>query len=296
MATLGRGDAHGACSLLHAAGLNMGASLALDLPVTVRLRDNEPKKELEDPDGLLNAVLEAWKGAGHPLPDGELFWSVRSSVPPRQGLKSSAAVGIAALRALCDANDMELETTELIDMCVTAQISSGVSITGSADDAWAVATEGWKLVDPAVPAAEGILLQDDGPDADTWDILIVLRGPREQRPEPDAFAWHQQGFQQALQALQNGDALVALTWNGRSMVGVLNDPIGRRLTNDAFINGARAAGISGSGSAIVVFSPSLAKPTLERLKVWYKSRATDTELIITKLLNPEVEEPIETEE
>ena len=47
---------------------------------------------------------------------------------------------------------------------------------------------------------------------------------------------------------------MALTWNGRGVIGALNDPRGRRLTNDAFVNGARAAGISGSGTAVAISS------------------------------------------
>ncbi len=118
MAILGKGTAHGACSLLHAAGLQMGASLALDLPVTVRLRDNPAKNVPDDPDELLPAVMETWQENGHHLPDGELFWMVNSKIPPRQGLKSSAAVAVAAIRALADATDTELHITQIIDMAV----------------------------------------------------------------------------------------------------------------------------------------------------------------------------------
>ena len=46
MAVLGKGQAHGACSLLHAAALGYGAAMALDLPVTVRLLDKPSKREL----------------------------------------------------------------------------------------------------------------------------------------------------------------------------------------------------------------------------------------------------------
>ena len=58
LAVLGNGKAHGACSLLHAAGLGYGASMALDLPVAVRLLDSPSKRALDDPDGLLDGVLE----------------------------------------------------------------------------------------------------------------------------------------------------------------------------------------------------------------------------------------------
>ena len=39
MAVIGTGQAHGACSLLHAAGTGYGASLSLDLPVIVKALD-----------------------------------------------------------------------------------------------------------------------------------------------------------------------------------------------------------------------------------------------------------------
>ena len=60
MAVLGSGTSNGGCSLLHAAGLGYGASLALDLPVKVRLLDKEPRRELDDPDDLLGHVMTSW--------------------------------------------------------------------------------------------------------------------------------------------------------------------------------------------------------------------------------------------
>ena len=296
MARLGKGTANGSCSLLHAAGLGYGASLALDLPVVVTLLDKKSRRELDDPDDLLGAVLESWTIAGHQLPAGELHWSVKSEIPPRQGLKSSAAVSIAALRALCQATEKTLPNSDLVDLAADSQIRAGVSITGSVDDAWAAAEGGWKLVNSSLPAAEGVLLESPGPAAEDWDILLILRGDRKERPDPDTFAWHQQGFQQALEALEKGDALMAMTWNGRSMVSVLNDMNGRQLTNDAFLSGARAAGISGSGPAIVIFSPAVSKPTLDRLKQWYSSRQRDVEVLEVKIINQVIAENEEDEQ
>ena len=286
MVRLGKGVANGACSLLHAAGLGYGASLALDLRVTVTILDKPSRKKLDDPDGLLDCIREVWSEAGYSLPDSDFHWSVNSAIPARQGLKSSAAVSIAALRALAQASGDELSNFELVDMAAKAQLKAGVSLTGSVDDAWAAAEGGWKLVDPSLPAAEGVLLEGEGPKAEDWSVLLLLRGVRKERPELETFAWHQQGFQQSLAALEKGDVLVATTWNGRSMVSVLNDMMGRRLTNDAFVNGARAAGISGNGPAIVVFCPTVSKPTLERLKMWYTTRQKDVEVIETRVINP----------
>ena len=285
MTVLGTGNANGGCSLLHAAGLGYGASLALDLPVKVRLLDKEAKRSLEDPDGLLDAVLESWKNAGLKIPEGDLFWSVNSKVPPRQGLKSSAAVSVAAIRALCSATEIELENADIVDLSAAAQLSSGVSLTGSYDDAWAAVDGGWKLINSnAEDARSGLLLESIGPAADDWTVLLVLRGDRIERPELEDFSDHQQSFSQALTALQDGKDLVALTLNGRAVVGALNDTDGRRMTNDAFVSGARAAGISGSGPAIVIFAPAKNKPTTERLIRWY-GKYDNVEVIKTSVIN-----------
>tara|TARA_B100000989_G_scaffold170070_1_gene127299 strand:- start:7743 stop:8621 length:879 start_codon:yes stop_codon:yes gene_type:complete len=288
LAVIGSGSANGACSLLHAAGLGYGASLALDLQAKVKLLDKKPRKDLDDPDDLLTKVLDSWKSAGHSLPNGEFFWSVASKIPPRQGLKSSSAISVAAIRALCDATDTNLADGEIVDIAAAAQIAAGVSITGSFDDSWAAIEGGWKLVDVnAENAEQGLLLEAPGPNSVDWTVLILLRGDRVEKPSLESFSFQQQSFAQALTALQEGKDLVALTLNGRAVVSALNDPMGRRMTNDAFVNGARAAGITGSGPALVIFLPSVSKPTIERLKNWY-NRYDDVEIMETSVLNKEI--------
>lgn len=287
MAVLGVGTANGSCSLLHAAGLGYGASLALDLPVKVRLLDKESKKVLSDPDGLLEAVFDSWKAAGHNLPEGELFWSVKSKIPPRQGLKSSSAVSVAAIKALCDATGIELENADIVDIAASAQLASGVSITGSYDDSWAAIEGGWKLIDANAPDAKsGLLLESQGPLSEDWAVILILRGAREQRPVLEDFAYQQQAFTQALTALQEGKDLVALTWNGRGVIGALNDNTAKRMANDAVMNGARAAGISGSGPALAIFAPSISRSTIDRLHNWYQ-KYDDVEIMETTIINAE---------
>ena len=285
MAVLGTGTANGGCSLLHAAGLGYGASLALDLPVKVRILDKKSRRDIEDPDGLLEQIVVAWENAGLKLPAEEIFWTIKSEIPPRQGLKSSSAISVAAIRALCDATDSTLDNADIVDIAAAAQLAAGVSITGSFDDSWAAIEGGWKLVDTnAESAQQGLLLESEGPKSEDWKVLILLRGDRDERPALEDFTFHQQAFSQALTALQDGKDLVALTWNGRGVVGALNDQSGRRLTNDAFVNGARAAGISGSGTAIVIFAPAISTPTIERLIRWYE-KFDDMEIIETSVIN-----------
>ena len=297
MAVLGKGNAHGACSLLHAAALGYGANMALDLPMTVRLLDRPSKREVNDEDGVLDAVLTAWLEAGHPLPSDferdELHWGVNSKIPKKQGLKSSAAACIAGLRALCDATEVRLEAAEIVSLAAQAQTTAGVSLTGSIDDAWACMTPGWKLIDVQAPIAEGVLMDEPGLSAEDWTVLLVLRGPREYQPTLEEFASQATAFQQALVALQDGNPHVAMTWNGRGTVAALRDVEGRKMANDSFMNRARSAGISGSGPALVIVVPASQAPTVERIKSWYSLRFPEAEIIETAFLSTEEEDELE---
>ncbi|MBT60211.1 MAG: hypothetical protein CMA63_01490 [Euryarchaeota archaeon] len=292
MAVLGSGKAHGACSLLHAAGLGYGASMALDLPVAVRLLDKPSKRPVKDPDGLLPEILNAWQSKGLSLPSGkeigDLHWATLSKVPPRQGLKSSAAIAVAALRALAHATETEVSDFDFVEMAAQAQINAGISLTGSIDDAWACLKPGWKLIDPqAETIEEGVLFQGDGPSSEDWVVIIACRGERKKRPELEDFVLHGASFQKALEALQEFNELVALTWNGRATVAVLNDIEGRKLTNDAILNGARSAGITGSGNAIVIVAPKVSAPTCDRLRRYLENSKSVEQVIETSFLNDE---------
>ena len=289
MAVLGQGNAHGACSLLHAAGTGYGASMALDLPILVRVLDKKSKRDVHDEDGLLPHVVEAWKNAGHELPIDEvnLHWAVQSKIPPREGLKSSSGLCVAAVRALCDSTDTSLELHEIVAIAVDAQLRAEITLTGSIDDTWACATGGWKLINANEDVAQGVLLEGDGPRREEWKVLIVSRGPRETRPSLEDFLPHQQQFIQALNAIQEGNELVALTLNGRGVIGATKDHRARILTNDALVNGARAAGPSGSGTAIVIVIPIQLEGVLNRIKSWHSNKYPDFNIIETRFINPE---------
>ena len=290
MAIFGQGTAHGACSLLHAAGTGYGASMALDLPILVRVLDKKSKREVHDNDGLLPHIVAAWVAAGHELPieQESLHWAVQSKIPAREGLKSSSALCVAAVRALCDSTDTTLELHEIVALAVDAQLRAEITLTGSIDDTWACATGGWKLINANEPdVAQGVLIQGDGPDRDEWAVLLVSRGPRENRPALEDFVPHQQQFIQALNAIQDGNDLVALTLNGRGVIGATKDHRARILANDALVNGARAAGVSGSGTAIVIVIPIQLEGVIKRIKSWYESKHPEFNIIETRFKNPE---------
>jgi len=295
MAVIGTGQAHGACSLLHAAGTGYGASLSLDLPVIVKALDKPSKRQLNDPDNLLESVVETWIGNDLPLPEGlemqDVHWAVASKIPPNRGLKSSAAVSIAAIKALCEATGAELEDAEIVSLSSQSQINAGVSITGSIDDSWACLTKGWKLIDAnAEDIASGVVMEGPGPNPDDWTVLIVTRDARTSRPQLEDFVPMYQEFEKALIALQQGEVFNCLTMNGRAVCSVTNDIQGRKISNDAFINGARASGMTGSGPAVIIVIPSILKASVERIKSILIRMLSKEQIFETKFLSLDSDE------
>ena len=295
MAVIGTGQAHGACSLLHAAGTGYGAAMALDLPVIVKALDRPSKRQLNDENNLLDAVLEAWVANELPLPNGlaqeEIYWAVASKIPQNRGLKSSAAVSVAAIKALCEASDRQLSDAEIVNISSQAQINAGVSITGSIDDSWACLTKGWKLIDANSEDIEaGVVMEGAGPNQDDWIVLIAARDPREVRPQLEDFAPMFREFEKALIALQQGEVLNCLTINGRAVCSVTKDIMGRKIANDAFINGARSSGVTGSGPAVVIVIPSLVASSAKRIKSTLARIMPDNQIIETKFLSSDSDE------
>ena len=295
MAVIGTGQAHGACSLLHAAGTGYGASISLDLPVIVKALDRPSKRELNDSDNLLSAVVDIWVENELPLPDGlekdDIHWAIASKIPQRRGLKSSAAISVAAIKALCEATQTSLDDADIVSLSSQAQIASGVSITGSIDDSWACLTKGWKLIDAnAEDIASGVIMEGPGLNPDDWVVLIAAREPRNSRPQIEDFAPMFNEFEKALITLQQGELLNCLTINGRAMCSVTNDIQGRKIANDAFISGARSSGLSGSGPAVVIVVPSIVRSSADRIKSTLQRLMPADKIIETKFLAMDVDE------
>ena len=248
MTILGSGTANGGISVLHALGLGRGGSLPIGLSTTVNIHDEHMDLH-NDHHGLLDAVLHCWRKKELPSPNS-VGWEVISDVPVGQGLKSSAALACAALRALNEYSWSGLSDSEIVDMAVESQINCGCTVTGSMDDAWSAVDSGWKLVDPRLPASEAILFEGEI-DEDVV-VLVVLRGSREKAVNADSFSENQHLFERALASLTNGSVLDALSSNGMAVASSTDDFEALRTCNLAIASGALAAGLSGSGPAIAI--------------------------------------------
>jgi shikimate kinase len=276
MAVLGRGEGHGGISILHALGAGYGSAASIALSTRVQLRDSPVKKEPNDPHGLLEAVVKSWTDAGNTPPDSEeLHWAIRSDVPMGRGLKSSAALAVACIRALCDATETTLENHQIVDIASDAQLACGCSLTGSVDDSWAAVEPGWKVVDPSVPAAEGVLMQGQMEDTENWIILILDRGEREIQPDPQRFQAAAGQFQQAISSIEQEQIFNAMIHNGRAVSAALGDGMGRKTCNDMSILGVRVSTISGSGPAIALILPTSQESSVRRVRQTIEPRGWD---------------------
>ena len=83
---------------------------------------------------------------------------------------------------------------------------------------------------------------------------------------------------------------MALTLNGRGVIGATKDHRARIMSNDALVNGARAAGPTGSGTAVVIVIPIQLEGVYQRLMSWFSSKHPETTLIETRFINPEESE------
>ena len=262
MTVLGTGTANAGISILHAAGLGKGCSVGINLQCEVRLVEGV-SQPTDDHHGLLDSVMQSWIDSNYPKFNGD-GWEIDSQIPIAQGLKSSAAVACAAIRALDQASWTGLSDYQVVDMAVEAQRRSGCTITGSMDDAWAVISDGWKLIDPAVQSRESVLMEGDIEEG--LEILIGLRGPRVLSANTINFDSQSKLFERALASLSNGSILSAISTNGMAVSAAMGDDESLRLCNSLIVRGALAAGVSGSGPAVAAICHADSKDVAEILE------------------------------
>jgi len=276
VATIGRGLANASLTLLPAAAFGYAAGMAIDLKVTARLRDDPANSPPDDPDRLLPAIYDAWLESGFPSPAEHIDWIIDSGIPIQEGLNSSSAVGMAAVRALAQATGTDLSDAMAVDLVVYAHATSGISEWGDPAQAWASAVPGWHVSVIGHSADEGRVLHGPSPNPEDYRCFLLLRD--EDAPTPatiEQIQAHASAYEPALAALQKGDAMGAITHSGRASAQAAGDHPGRHIANDAVIKGARAAGLCPDGPTIVVFVLSSLTPTVEFLTSTWKQRGLE---------------------
>jgi shikimate kinase len=282
MTMKGIGTSHGAATIVNAIANGKGAAFGLDLRT-------EAKVELIEGDGV-TVIMDGLPGEGTSLAErcvlgvldrvggGKRYHAeVRTSsqIPVSRGLKSSSAAANAVVLATLDALNADLKLEDAIRIGTRAAIEAGVSVTGAFDDACACAMGGVVLTDNR---SEEILFR--GPMPDYARVLIhvpsfqVRKGslPRERIAAVKGLV--DLAFEEAHQ----GDYFRALTLNGMCYSIALG--LDQEVALKAMMNGALAAGLTGTGPAVVML-------VVEDKVREFKAAMSEYDLIEAKIRNPE---------
>ncbi|MBC7108859.1 MAG: shikimate kinase [Methanomassiliicoccales archaeon] len=250
----GEAFAHGAATIVNAIATGKGAAFGIGLKTWAEVEIVSEKGvvaeiegfEHEDPTLIRNCVETV---LAHYSPDKELGARVktRSEIPISRGLKSSSAAANAVILATLKAIGAEYESLEAIKIGTRCAIKAGVSITGALDDACASFFGGVVITDNR---NETIIKRGLMPDG----LKVLIHVPdfqiRKSRLPLDRIKSMKNIVEFAYERALMGDYFTAMTLNGLAYSAALN--VDQDIAVRALSKGAKAAGLSGTGPAIVI--------------------------------------------
>ncbi len=277
----GEGTAYAAGTVVNAIASMEGSAYALDLKVRVTAEPSpepgvEVVSDVED-DGLIaECVKEAERIAGREeRPEG---WKIEvdSDVPVAVGLASSSAVSNAVVEACLDAMGQKADPLEIVKAGVEASIRAGVTVTGAYDDACASFLGGLVLT-----------LNDEMTLLDVRGLpyphaVILLPGGRVETSSvnKERLSLLAPAVDAAFKAAMAGDYRTAMLINTTAYAPVLGHEVDPVL--DALEAGASAAGLSGTGPAIVALCETRSEARSVR-----DSWSEHGDVILTRTVGPE---------
>ncbi len=251
----GKGEAHGAISVLNAIAGGLGCSLGVKLQVKAEveiIEDNEifvymDGVEYTDRDLIATKIIIRktidqiiGKKAG-------AIVRTRSDIPISRGLKSSSASSNAIILALLAATGKRLNNFEVLECGVQASLEAGVTITGAFDDACASFFGGYCITDNINMK---LIKREEGQKG----LKVVIHVPDQRFEKKNIDVEMLKKFKiyanEIFGITNNGKYFEALTLNGLLYSAALGfDP---KIAIQAISNGAYAAGLSGTGPATVI--------------------------------------------
>ncbi|HEV2449319.1 MAG TPA: hypothetical protein VGU43_02780 [Thermoplasmata archaeon] len=256
----GVGRAHGAVSFVNALLGGEGCAAAIELGAAAEVELEECSGNLPDwtipteaDTPLVRAALAA--GAAE-FGGGRSFRgtvSLRSTVPPARGLKSSSAVVGAILRSLQDALSAPgpRPTTELASIGVRVHRALGLTATGGFDDAL-VALEGGVVA--ADNRSNRRLFTTEVPSG--WSVLLAL--PPGTHPPASSlqlrFLGRAPAGTRAMELARRGGLIGALQINTAEVEAALGLSF-QPLRAELVARGALGVGVAGLGPALAVIGP-----------------------------------------
>lgn len=273
---IGEAEANGAATIINAIAGYHGIAYATTLKTkaTVELKPNQEKVIGETRGSELDPTLiqkTVEKTLDHYNKNTGAKVTTESNIPVARGLKSSSAASNAAALATIDALGEKRDNQTILEIAIDAAIEAGVTITGAFDDQTASLLGGItftnnqnNILEKRIEKNQKILVYVPPQKAETRNTH-VKRARLLKKQVRDA-------YKQA----KNGEIYKAMTLNGVlycSTLGYSPKPI-----LDALENGAKAASLSGTGTA---YTAMVTKQTKQKvMKQWekYSGRVIETKI------------------
>jgi len=278
----GMGTSHGAATIVNAIANGKGAAFGLDLKTEATVELTEGEGINVTMDGLVGestALVERCVlGVLERVGSGKRYHAeVRTSsqIPVSRGLKSSSAAANAVVLATLDALNVEMDLVDAVRIGTRAAIDAGVSVTGAFDDACACALGGVVLTDNR---SEEILFHGPMPDYFRALIYVPPFQVRKASLPRKRMAAVKGLVDLAFEVAQEGDYFRALTLNGMCYSVALG--LDQEAAVKAMMSGALAAGLTGTGPALVML-------VVEDKVREFREAMAGYELIEARVRNPE---------
>ncbi len=252
----GRAIAHGAVTIVNAISTGKGAALGIDLLTEAKVELTRDSKQVdasiiggknedttlakESVNVVLNRFSDSKLGA---------HVEIKSQIPIARGLKSSSTAANAIVLATLCALGKKIPDEDVVKLGVDAAFKAKVTITGAYDDACASYFGGAVLTDNYGRK----ILKQNNVDEKLVAVIYVPRArtytqkfPKE-RLNPFRYA-----VEMAFELAMKGEYWKALTLNGLIHSSALS--VSTKPAVDALLNGALAAGLSGTGPSIAAIA------------------------------------------
>jgi|GEM_PF-109802 shikimate kinase len=282
----GRSLTYGAISIVNAIPSGTGVTLGVDLKTSCSVELKEEPGEFQvtvngvptDKSLALATVKEVFKEIG--LSAGSYSGRIDTitEIPMGTGLKSSSSSSTAIALALCSALGIKVDFKKILKWSSRASLEAKKSLTGAMDDAAACIYGGINVVDNINGR---VILSKSFPES--FRILVNVPNEKSKRNEMDVKSMHY--FANVMDSITRlaiaGDVWNCLTINGllvSTLMGYSNE-----IALNAIRKGALAAGVSGTGPAVVAIFPENSEQSITTLLDDWEKRGSM--VISTKVNN-----------
>jgi shikimate kinase len=281
MSHIGKGESHGAATIVNAIATGKGAAFGIDLRTwaEVSLDDSSTVEVVTEgftgePTNLVEKCFRTVVDKLRPGDDLGAKIVTRSQIPVSRGLKSSSAAANAVIMATLDALDETIEPLFAIRLGTRCAIDAEVSVTGAFDDACASWLGGAVVTDNR----KNELLRREPMDP---NLKVVIQVPpfqtRKKGLPRERISVVSDVAEMAFQLALNGDYYAAMKLNGLCYASALK--VDQDIAFRALELGARSAGLSGTGPATAMLVDS------DKLEKFLSDIKSTKEFIITDIFN-----------